>query len=151
MKRSLVFGVGLLLGATALVSCGGDDDDASDVAEANAAFCGDLATYGSAIGAFAALDPATATKDDYEAAAEEVRSTREDMVESAADLSEAEWANLQTQVDTLRDQLQDAPDDQAVQSILDAAKPQAATVQASIATLNTAVCTAGTTATTGGS
>ena len=73
------------------------------------------------------------------------------MVESAADLSEAEWANLETQVDTLRDQLQDAPDDQAVQSILDAAKPQAVTVQASIATLNTAVCTAGATATTGGS
>jgi hypothetical protein len=140
-----------LAAATTLLACGDDDDD-GDVAEANAAFCDDLAAYGNAVGDLAALDPASATKSDYDSAADDVRSTREDMVESAAGLSEAEWANLQTQVDTLRDQLQDAPDDQAVQSILDAAKPQAATVQASIATLNTAVCTAGaTTPTTGGS
>ena len=50
---------------------------------------------------------------------------------------------MQTQADTLRDQLQDAPDDQAVQVVLDAAKPQAATVQASVATLNTVICTVG--------
>jgi hypothetical protein len=148
MKRSLVFGVGLLLGATALVSCGGDDDDSSDVAEANAAFCADLSTYGAAIGDFAALDPATATKDDYEAAADKVRSTRDDMVDSGADLSEAEWENLHSQADALQDQLRDAPDDEAVKSILDEAKAQAATVQASVATLNTAVCTSATTTTT---
>ena len=148
MRRLLMFGV-LGLAAAALVACGDDDDD--DVGEANSAFCDDLAEYGTAVADLAALDPATATKSDYDSAADDVRSTREDMVESAADLSEAEWANLETQVDTLRDQLQDAPDDQAVQSILDAAKPQAATVQASIATLNTAVCTAGATATTSGS
>ena len=70
------------------------------------------------------------------------------MVDSAEDLSEAEWENLQAQADTLVDQLQDAPDDQAVAAILGEAKPQAATVQASIATLNTAICTAGTTTTT---
>ena len=125
-----MFGV-LGLAAAALVACGDDDDD--DVGEANAAFCDDLAAYGTAVADLAALDPATATKSDYDSAADDVRSTREDMVESAADLGEAEWANLETQVDTLRDQLQDAPDDEAVQSILDAAKPQAATVQASIA------------------
>ena len=141
-----MFGV-LGLAAAALVACGDDDD----VGEANAAFCDDLASYGTAVADLAALDPATATKSDYESAADDVRSAREDMVESAADLSEAEWANLETQVDTLRDQLQDAPDDQAVQSILEAAKPQAATVQASIATLNTAVCAAGAATTTSGS
>lgn len=150
MKRRLVFGIGLgLLSVVAVTACG-DDDDESDVAEANAAFCDDLAAYGTAVGDLAALDPATATKDDYESAADEVRSTRDDMVDSAADLSEAEWENLQTQADTLRDQLQDAPDDQAVQSILDEAKSQAATVQASIATLNTAICTVGGATTTSG-
>jgi len=151
MKRGLGFGLGLgLLSVVALSACG-DDDDKSDVAEANTAFCEDLASYGVAVDDLAALDPATASQDDYESAANEVRSTRDDMVDSAADLSEAEWQNLQTQADTLRDQLQDAPDDQAVQSVLDAAKPQAATVQASVATLNTAICTAGgATTTTGG-
>ncbi len=139
--------LGLAAGA-ALVGCGDDDD--SDVSEANAAFCDDLTAYGNAVADLARLDPASATKSDYDSAADEVRSTRDDMVESAADLSEAEWSNLETQVDTLRDQLQDAPDDQAVQSILDEAKPQAATVQASIATLNTAVCTAGAAPTTTG-
>jgi hypothetical protein len=149
VKKLLVVGVTGLLGASALVACG-DDDDASDVADANAEFCEDLAAYGSAIGNLAGLDPATATKDDYESAADEVRSTREDMVESAEDLGEAEWENLATQVDTLRDQLQDAPDDQAVQAILAEAQPQATAVQASVATLNTAICTAGGPATTSG-
>ena len=129
-------------------ACGDDDDD--DVAEANAEFCADLTAYGTAIGDLAALDPATATPDDYESAADAVRSTREDMVESAEDLSEAEWENLATQADTLRDQLQDAPDDVAVQTILDEAQPQAATVQASVATLNTAICTVGGATTTSG-
>lgn len=150
MKRSMALGLGLaLVGATVLAGCG-DDDDSSDVADANAAFCDDLAAYGTAVGDLAALDPATATKDDYDSAADEVRSTREDMVASAGDLSQAEWDNLHSQVDTLRDQLKDAPDDQAVQSIIDEAKPQAATVQASIATLNTAVCTTGAATTTSG-
>lgn len=54
------------------------------------------------------------------------------MVESAADLSQAEWQNLQTQANTLRDQPQVALDYQAVQSVLDASKPQGATVQASV-------------------
>ena len=74
-------------------------------------------------------------------AADEVRSTAEDMVDTAADLSEAEWENLQTQGDTLRDQLQDALEDQVVAAILNEAKSQVATVQANIATLNTAICT----------
>jgi hypothetical protein len=150
VKRRLAFSIGLgLISVGALAACG-DDDDESDVAEANAAFCEDLGAYGTAVGDLAALDPATATKDDYDSAADEVRSTRDDMVDSAAELSEAEWENLQTQADTLRDQLGDAPDDVAVQSLLDAAKAQAATVQASIATLNTAVCTVGAATTTSG-
>jgi hypothetical protein len=150
MKRGLAFGIGLgLLSVVAITACG-DDDDESDVAEANTAFCEDLAAYGTAVGDLAALDPASASKDDYESAADNVRSTRDDMIDSAADLSEAEWENLQTQADTLRDQLQDAPDDQAVGAILDEAKPQAATVQASIATLNTAICTVGGATTTTG-
>ncbi len=148
MKRPLMIGLALIAAGT--VTACGDDDDESDVADANSAFCDDLAAYATSLGALAALDPATATKSDYDSAADEVRSTREDMLDSAADLGEAEWENLQTQAETLVDQLQDAPDDQAVGAILEEAKPQAATVQASVATLNTAVCTTGTTATTSG-
>ena len=148
MNRGLMLGIVGLIGVGALVSCGGDDDDASDVSEANADFCGDLSAYSTALADFAALDPATASKDDYESAADEVRSTREIMVGSAGDLAEEEWDNLLTQVDTLRDQLRDAPDDQAVQAIVDEAKPQAVTVQASVATLNTAICSVGGTTTT---
>lgn len=148
MNRRLVLGVAALVSAGALVSCGSDDDSASEVSEANTEFCKDLAAYGTAVADFVALDPATASKDDYESAADEVKSTREDMVDSGEDLTEAEWENLLTQVDTLRDQLRDASDDQAVQAIVDEAKPQAATVQASVATLNTAICPVGGTTTT---
>ena len=93
-RRLMVSSILVSIALVGLTACGDSDDDESDVAEANTAFCGDLAAYGSAIGELAALDPATATKDDYDAAAESVRSTREDMVDSAADLSEAEWENL---------------------------------------------------------
>ena len=150
MNRRLVLGIAGRVSVAALVSCG-DDDDESDVSEANTEFCSDLSAYGTAVADFAALDPATATKDDYDSAADEVRSTREEMVDSGQDLAEAEWENLATQVDTLRDQLRDAPDDQAVQAIVDEAKPQAATVQASVATLNTAICSVGGATTTSGS
>ena len=68
----LMFGV-LGLAAVALVACGEDDDD--DVGEANAAFCDDLAAYGTAVADLAALDPATATKSDYDSAADDVRTT----------------------------------------------------------------------------
>lgn len=152
MKRRLVLGIVSVVSVSILVACGDDDDDdASEVAEANTEFCDDLSAYGTAVADFAALDPATASKDDYESAADEVTSTREAMVDSAGDLAEEEWENLLTQVDTLRDQLTDAPDDQAVQAIVDEAKPQAQAVQASVATLNTAICTAGGATTTSGS
>ncbi len=77
MNRRLMLGVVGLVSVSALVACGPDDDDgASEVAEANTEFCDDLTAYGTAVGAFAALDPATATKDDYDSAAEEVSSSR---------------------------------------------------------------------------
>lgn len=54
---------------------------------------------------------------------------------TVGEVAVAQWENLETQVDTLRDPLTDAPDDQAVHAILNEAKPQAPTVQASVATL----------------
>jgi hypothetical protein len=48
MKQSTIIGFGLaLMSVSALAACG-DDDDGSDVAEHNAAFCEDLAAYGNA-------------------------------------------------------------------------------------------------------
>jgi hypothetical protein len=144
VRRYVLLGtVGIMV--VGMTACGDDDD--SDVQEANAEVCQNLGEYVDAVGAFVALDPSTATKSDYDSAADAVRSAREDLVESAQDLTEAEWTNLASQIDTLQDQLQDAPDDQAVAAIVEDAQPQAAAVQASAATLNSAICTP-TTATT---
>ena len=153
MKKLLVVGLVGILGAGALGACGDDDDDTTastvgPVAQANAAFCQDLAAYGTALGSLIALDPATATKADYSAAVDDVTSAREEMVSAGKDLTEAEWTNLQTQVEDLTGQLKDAPDDVTVSSILSDANAQAATVQASVASLNTAVCTGANTTTT---
>ena len=141
-----------ILGAGALGACGDDDDTTAStvgpVAQANAAFCQDLAAYGTALGSLIALDPATATKADYSAAVDDVTSAREEMVSAGKDLTEAEWTNLQTQVEDLTGTLKDAPDDVTVSSILSDANAQAATVQASVASLNTAVCTGANTTTT---
>ena len=72
-----------------------------------------------------------------------MKSSREALVSSGKDLKEAEWTNLQTQVETLTDQLKDAPDDATASSIVTAANPQATAVQASVAAVNTAICTTG--------
>ena len=134
-----------LLPATALTGCGDDDDDdASDVERGERRVLRrprrlrqlPSATW---LRSIRRPPPRTTTSPPP------TRSARHATTWStgAADLSQAEWENLATQVDTLRDQLQDAPDDQAVQSILDEAKPQAVAVQASVAAVNTAVCTTG--------
>jgi hypothetical protein len=150
MKRSLAIGVTALVSLSMLAACGSDDDDdtVADVQEENAEFCQDLSTYAASLTAFAALDPATATKADYDAAAEAVRSSRGDLAESRADLVEAEVDNLEAQADDLEGQLADAPDDAVVADIVSAAQTQVTQVQASAAAVNTAVCTAGNTATT---
>jgi hypothetical protein len=149
MKRLMVLGLAGLLSVGVLAACGDDDDDGGSVQGANAEFCQNLAAYGTAVADLAALNP-TATKADYSSAADTVKSTREDLESSAASLAQAEWTNLKTQADTLKDQLKDAPDDQAVAGILTDAIPQAVKVQASVATVNTAVCTASNTSTTTG-
>ena len=151
MNRLAVLGVVGLISLSAVTACGDDDDDTvSDMQDANAAFCEDLTAYGSAIKGLADLDPATATKDEYTTAVSAVTSSREALVSSGQDLSEAEWTNLQAQVETLTGQLQDAPDDATVSSILADADAQATAVQASVATLNTAICTSGGATTTTG-
>ena len=139
MKRLMAMAFIGALCMAALAACGGDDDDsgsASDLQEANAAYCQDLTAYTSALKAFVALGP-TATKAQYEDAAEAAKDAREDLASSAKKLGEEGVQNLQTQVDELKD----APDDQSAASILAAAQPQAIKVQASAAAVNTAVCT----------
>jgi hypothetical protein len=151
MKPRLVVGVTALVALSMLAACGDSDDDddtAGDVAEANAEFCQDLTAYGDSVAALAALDPATATKADYDSAAEAVRSARSDLSDSGADLAEAEFENLEAQAEDLDGLLEDAPDDAVVADILTAAQVQVAEVEASAATLNTAVCTVGGTSTT---
>ena len=150
MKRLLVLGVFGLSSVGALAACGDDDDPAADAQDANAEFCQDLVAFGTAVKGLAGLDPTTATKDDYASAADEVTSSREDLASSGEDLKAKRWENLEAQLDTLEDQLKSAPDDVAVATILADAEAQVTKVQASVAGLNTAICTEGnSTATTG--
>ena len=151
MNRYLTLGVTGLLSLGALSACGSDDTSTTDdVREANTTFCADLTQYASAIEAFVALDPAVATKSDVESAADDVESARENLSSSAANLSEAQRDNLDAQADDLTNALDDAADEETVAEIVAEAQAQATEVRASVATLDTAVCTSsGTTATTG--
>jgi hypothetical protein len=143
MKRHLAIGLTALVSVSMLAACSSDDDDStSDVQEANTAFCQDLSAYGASLTAFAALDPATATKADYDAAADTVKSARSDLAESRAELVGAELDNLETQADDLNGALADAPDDAVVADIVTAAQAQVTQIEASAAAVNTAVCTA---------
>jgi hypothetical protein len=125
----------------------GDDDDDGGVARTNAQFCADLLAYHEAVAAAEALDPATATVDDYEAARTAVNDARADVDQSGQDLAEAQWKDLEAQIDELHDQLTEAPDDATVASILADAKQQMATVTSSAQAVNTAACPGGATTT----
>jgi hypothetical protein len=149
VKRRNVYLAAAILALGALTSCGDDDDDGGDVADANAQFCEDLTAYVDALRSAADLDAQTATKADYDAARDELISTSEDVSESASALTRSEWENLEAEIEELGDQLGEAPDDVAVASIIDSAQAQVDTVQTSAATVNTAVCTTGTTTTAG--
>jgi hypothetical protein len=142
VKRLVVIGLVGLFSMSALVACGSDSKNSSttQVKAANAQFCTDLAAYGSSLATLESLNPTSATKADYTTAAGNVKSAREALVTSGKDLANAEWTNLQTQTETLTGQLKDAPDDVTVSSIVTGAATQIATVKASAATLNTAVC-----------
>ena len=151
MNRLAALGIVGLISLGVVTACGSDDDDsASDIQDANAAFCQDLTAYSSAIKGLTDLDPATATKAEYTSAVDAVTSSHAAVVSSGQYLGEAEWANLQAQIATLTGDLPNAPDDAAVSSILAAADAQATTVRASVATLNTAICTVGGATTTTG-
>lgn len=143
MKRQLAIGLTALVSVSMLAACGSDDDNSSDVQGANTEFCQDLSTYTSSLASLASLDPATATKADFEDAADAVKSARVDLAESRADLVEAELDNLETQADDLDGLLADAPDDAVIADIVTAAQVQVAEVQVSAAAVDTAVCTAG--------
>ena len=151
MKRLLALGLVGLFGVSALAACSSDKKSTvTEVKNANAAFCGDLTAYGTAVKDLAALDPTTATKADYTSAADKVKSSREALVAAGKDLSQAEWTNLEAQAETLNGQLKDAPDDATVSSIVADFNTQVAKVQASVGTLNTAVCPIGSSTTTTG-
>lgn len=141
MKRHLPLGFAVLVTVSMLAACGSDDKDTvANVQDANTKYCQNLSAYGDALSALGALDPTTATKADYEAAAGAVKSARTDLAASGADLVQAEVANLETQAEDLDGALKDASDDAVVADILTAAQAQVTEVRASVATLNTAVC-----------
>ena len=142
MKRPLAIGLTAVISLSMFAACSSDDDDSvADVQDANSEFCQDLGAYGATLAAFVALDPATATKAEYEDAASAVKTARIDLAESRADLVEAEIDNLEAQADDLDGALTDAPDDAVVADIVTAAQAQVTAVQASAAAVNVAVCT----------
>ena len=143
MKRPLAIGLTALISVSMLAACGSDDDDTgSDVVDANSEFCQDLSAYGTALAGFASLDPTVATKEDFDEAADAVKSARADLAESRADLVDAQLDNLETQADDLDGALADAPDDAVVADIVTAAQVQVAELQISAAAVDSAVCTA---------
>lgn len=150
MKRPLFIGLTAIAGMSLLAACGSDDDNGSDIQEANTEFCEDLRAYGTSLVDFAALDPATATKEDVEEAADAVKSARADLAGSRADLVAAELDNLESQADDLDGALADAPDDAVIADIVTEAQTQIAQVQASAAAVDTAVCTTGNSSTSEG-
>jgi hypothetical protein len=100
--------------ALALVGCTQEQSQAS----AEADLCGSLTALGDSLQAFQDLDPATASADDVEAARADIDAAWDDVAASAAEVSGADEAALETAWGALADDLQNIPQDEPIADVL---------------------------------
>lgn len=132
--------LGVLLAAVmvgVVAACGGDDDAQGD---AISSLCSDLATLATASAQLDALDPITATKGDYQDAADEVKSALSDVVDDAKDLDEANTDALQSAVDAVGSAVDDVPDDASIQEAIQSIAPQIQAIGMEIDNIETQNC-----------
>jgi hypothetical protein len=91
-------------------ACGDDDDDVSS-ADAEAALCNEQQVLSDGIAQLAAIDPGTATVDDAEAIADQVRAQIGEIEDAAEDVAESELEALEEAYDDFEDALESVSGD----------------------------------------
>lgn len=94
-------------------------------ANAQAAFCSSLSSLESDIDALLALDPTTASKDDYENAVDAIEDDWDDVKSDASDLASIDMNTLESAWDDFESAVKGVSDDSSVSDALDAVKTAA--------------------------
>lgn len=125
-----------ITGLTLAVACGDDDDDSEDQATAEQNLCSSLAGLSDSLAAFQALDPTSASYDDYDAAAADVGDAWDQVKPDAADVSAADTTALESAYDDLAQAIEDAPRDEPVSKALNSLSDEVAAVDSAWAEIN---------------
>jgi hypothetical protein len=108
----------------ALLNSGNDNSQA----DAQSAFCSSVSTLESSVSSLTALDPSSASKDDYQSAVSDIESDWDAVKSAASDLGEATTSELQGAWDTFKSAVDNVPHDASVSDALDDVKEAAQTL-----------------------
>jgi hypothetical protein len=126
MKRAIAVGAVLLVGAFGFVAC--DSDDGESQASAEESLCTSLDGFSAAVVKFQALDPQTASQDDYEAAAAAIQDAWGEVKAEAEDVAEADTAALDSAQAELSSAVENLPQDVPVSEAIAGLQPDVAAV-----------------------
>ena len=108
----------------ALLNSGNDNSQA----DAQSAFCSSVSTLESSVSSLTALDPSSASKDDYQSAVSDIESDWDAVKSAVSDLGEATTSELQGAWDTFKSAVDNVPNDASVSDALDDVKESAQTL-----------------------
>ncbi len=121
MKKTKI--VALILGVCVLgllvAACGGESS-----ATAKKNFCNSLSDLSSTVMYYEGLNPATATNDELDAAADDITNAWNDVVDEGYDWAYAEDNSLTEAYDDLYDGIQSLPGDNTISQDIDALQPE---------------------------
>jgi LPS O-antigen subunit length determinant protein (WzzB/FepE family) len=127
-RRMWLIGLAALgTAAIVLIALLNSGDDNSQAA-AKSAFCSSVSTLESSVSDLTALDPSSASKDDYQSAVSNIESDWDAVKSAASDLGEATTSELQDGWDTFKSAVDDVPDDASVSDALNDVKAAAQTL-----------------------
>ncbi len=117
--------VALGIGAAVLIGIYAVSKDEDSQADAQAAFCSSLDSLESDTQALVALDPTSASKDDYESAVDDIQSDWDQVKSDASNLASINMSTLDSAWDSFKSAVDDVPDDASVSDALNDVKTSA--------------------------
>ena len=116
--------------------------DENSQADAEAAFCSSLDSLESSVQALLALDPSTASKDDYQADVDTIQSDWDQVKSDASSLVNVDMSTLDSAWDSFKSAVDDVPDDASVSDALNDVKSAADSLASTVkSTLSGPDCT----------
>ena len=135
-RRGIIALVAVGIGVALLIGYWATRGDGESQADAQAAFCSSLDTLESDVQALVALDPTSASQDDYESAVDSIQSGWDDVKSDASTLASIDMSTLDSAWDDFKSAVDDVPDDASVSDALgdvsSAAQSLASTVQSTL-------------------